>query len=122
MKTIKFISTVLVTIVLCASLLTSISLAQFGGGGFSGTPLWLLDDINLLPIDSTFQIGRENSPIAKGWFTDIDASGVFTLGGTVSGGLDMASSTITNIGNAGTDFTSTGGLTLAGAGPTRLIA
>lgn len=34
---------------------------------------------------------------------------------TMSGGLDMQSNAIVNIGNAGTDFTGTGGLTLAGA-------
>ena len=47
---------------------------------------------------------------------DLTVNNSFILGGTVGvGGIDMANYLITNIGNASTDFTTGGGLNLAGA-------
>ncbi|MCF7910496.1 pyocin knob domain-containing protein [Candidatus Pacearchaeota archaeon] len=45
---------------------------------------------------------------------DVDDDFVLNTGDTMTGALNMNNNLITNIGNAGTDFTSGGGLTLAG--------
>jgi len=47
--------------------------------------------------------------------TEINDSYVLLTGDTMSGNLDLGDNLIENIGNSGTDFTSGGGLTLAGA-------
>ena len=51
---------------------------------------------------------------SQGYLTSVDDVWVNESGDTMSGTLNMNSNTIINIGNSGTDFTSAGGLTLAG--------
>lgn len=52
--------------------------------------LWYGDETSIFPVEATWHIGSSVIRIAKGWFTDLDVSGVFTLGGTVgSGGIDL---------------------------------
>jgi len=82
----------------------------------TNAPFFKRSGVNLITINSSYELGSTTSRIAKVWMTDADISGSFTLGGTVgTGGIDMNGEVITNIGNAGTDFTSAGGLTTAGA-------
>lgn len=76
--------------------------------------LWKLSGDNVLPSYTNWELGSTGTRVAKGWFTDLDISNVFTLSGTAgTGGLNMNGEVIENIGNAGTDFTATGGLNLA---------
>ncbi len=53
------------------------------------------------------------STLATTTITDLTVSDVFHLNGVVQNDIDMNGGLITNIGNAGTDFTSGGGLNLA---------
>lgn len=45
---------------------------------------------NILPVKSVYELGSSSVRWAKVWSTDLDVSGVLTLGGTVgSGGIDL---------------------------------
>ncbi len=99
----------IIALILFSLLFSGVVFAQFAG------PLWYPDDTSLFPIDDAWHIGSSDTRIAKGWFTDVDISGTLDLGGIVgSGGIDMNSNIITNIGNTGTDFVAGGGLNLDG--------
>lgn len=51
---------------------------------------------NVTFLNSLWELGSSSVRVAKGWFTDLDISGVLTLGGTVgSGGLDMNGNCLT---------------------------
>lgn len=88
--------------------------AVIASGGFSGPGVGNLDaltDVTITSPTNNQVLGFNNStgqwinmasPASGGWV------------GTATSSLDMANFLITNIGNAGTDFTSGGGLTLAG--------
>jgi len=74
--------------------------------------------VNNLTIDAT---GSVAAAAVTGTLTDaqvadnITASSYLPLnGGTMAGNIDLATNLLLNIGNAGTDFTAGGGLTLAG--------
>lgn len=46
--------------------------------------------VNIVPIVNTYEFGATGDRWAKGWFTDLDVSGVFTLGGAVGvGGINF---------------------------------
>lgn len=80
----------------------------------TNAPIFKRSGNNWIPLKSNYELGSTSSRIAKVWMTNADISGAFTLSGTVgTGGINMNNELITNIGNAGTDFTSAGGLTLA---------
>ena len=76
------------------------------GGGISNPILWIINGSG----DLTPSIASQSISVY-----DIEVTNAFTLSGTVgTGGIDMNTEIITNIGNAGTDFVaSTGGLILA---------
>lgn len=44
---------------------------------------------NVVPIDSTYESGSSTTRWAKGWFTDLDISGVLTFGGVMGSDLDL---------------------------------
>src|SRR3990167_10227256 len=61
-----------------------------GSGGITPGTFWKISGVNLLPVTNTWQIGSSAVRVAKGWFTDLDVSGTFTLGGVVgTGGMDL---------------------------------
>lgn len=51
--------------------------------------VWRRSGASMLLNPSTLHIGSTGTPIAKGWFTDLDVAGVFTFGGTITGSLDL---------------------------------
>ena len=64
--------------------------------------------VNIVPVETTYELGSTSTRWAKIWATDIDVSGVFTFGGTMAGNLDMNSFDIVNADN----ITGAGGVTL----------
>lgn len=64
--------------------------------------------VNIVPTEATYELGSTTTRWAKGWFTDIDVSGLFTFGGTMAGDLDMNSFDIVNADN----LTGTGGISI----------
>jgi len=73
------------------------STSAFGGGGGFTTNFWKLTGTVLSPADDNYSL----------------SVGDMVVTGSVTGALDMDGDVITNIGDAGTDFNSSGGLTLA---------
>jgi len=112
------------TVILALSVLVFVGIAnaQFGGvGGPFETlyeDLWYLSDSALHPADSSWEVGSSTSRIAKIWMEEADintfTAATATITGFVDGNLDMNENTIFNIGATGTDFTTDGGLNLAG--------
>jgi len=67
-----------------------LALLSPGNDGILQPGILYLDDANVYFTDSNWQLGSNTIRIAKGWFTDLDVSGVFTLGGTVGpGGINL---------------------------------
>lgn len=87
-----------------------------GAGTGSGLDADLLDGItsaNFLRSNTSDSFTSGTLTTNAGTTLDID--GTLAWGGaTISENLDMANNLITNVGNAGTDFTSGGGLTIGG--------
>ena len=73
------------------------STSAFGGGGGFTTNFWKLTGNVLSPASDNYSL----------------SVGDMVVTGNVTGALDMDGDVITNIGDAGTDFNSSGGLTLA---------
>jgi len=75
------------------------------------------DTVNVGDATSSVAIGGATANVAlqdADW--SISGAGAASFGAvSLTGNLDMANNLILNVGNAGTDFTGTGGLTLAGA-------
>jgi hypothetical protein len=95
-------------------LFAGIASAQMGGG--ISYPNFLKPcGGGVCPISTMYdEIGQVGTPWAKGYFTDLNVAGLFTVGGTVVGNIDYNNYLALNIGNAGTDFTAGGGLNIAG--------
>ena len=66
----------------------------------------------LIPTNTGDSIGSSGIRISKIWASDLDTTAI-TISGTVSANVDMNNNIFTNIGAAGTDFMSDGGLLLA---------
>ena len=64
------------------------------------------------PYVATDELGSSANRIAKIWSTAFDTTNL-TVGGVSTGNIDMNNNLILNIGNAGTDFLTGGGLQLA---------
>lgn len=77
-----------------AGLVLAQALSPSGGGGVLTPGIWTLSGTNILPTNSTWHLGSSSARIAKGWFTDLDASAV-TLGGAVSGNMVVSGYTST---------------------------
>lgn len=65
-------------------------------------------------LDSTYNLGENAYRWAAGYFDDLHAETI-TIDGVSAGDINLNNNLILNIGNASTDFTSEGGLNLAGA-------
>lgn len=55
-----------------------------GAGALLAPDLWIFSGTSLLPQTSTWHVGSSAVRIAKGWFTDLDAT-TMTVGGAVTG-------------------------------------
>lgn len=68
--------------------------------------------------NSSDMMGDASNTIANGRFTLLNvgnlSAATMTVSGVSAGNLDMGNNLMLNIGNSGTDFTSGGGLTIAG--------
>ena len=89
----------------------------FGQGQEEGA-IVVYDGTGVVFADTSWTLGHTDSRIAKGWFTAADIGtldvATTTISAVVAGNMNMANNLITNIGNASTDFTTGGGLNLAG--------
>lgn len=97
------------------SIILILFLASVAAGVVYAQPfntLWYQEGSNVFPVEN-WEIGSNANRILKAWLTDLDVSGVLTLGGAAGGNIDMNSNLLLNIGATGTDFTTGGGLTLS---------
>lgn len=94
----KFIKWLLASI--CLLLLTA-NIAYAGINSSIGIQNYttLEGSVNVVPIDTTYESGSNASRWAKGWFTDLDVSGVFTFGGAMGSDLDMNGYNINDVEN-----------------------
>ena len=82
--------------------------AQFGGGFTIPSPWYFEDSDSVNLRDSTWEIGSSATRLLKGWFTDVDISGVLTLGGVVgAGGIDLDGNALIFDADADTQIDST---------------
>ena len=87
----KILSTIYIGILSFIFVFTGFTaFAQFGGG-FSGASPWVFEDSDTVTLrDSTWDLFSSATRLVKLWVTDVDISGVLTLGGVVgSGGIDL---------------------------------
>ena len=104
----------LTAVVLLGLLTTTIAYGAMGSYWKTISDLIPRTDMAVDIGDATHYVG--NLYVSTSTMNSLTVNDFFTLGGTVGvGGIDMANYLITNIGNASTDFTSGGGLNLAGA-------
>ena len=104
----------LTAVVLLGLLTTTVAYGAMGSYWKTISDLIPRTDMAVDIGDATHYVG--NLYVSTSTMNSLTVNDFFTLGGTVGvGGIDMANYLITNIGNASTDFTSGGGLNLAGA-------
>lgn len=101
-------------LILFGIILLSISLVvHFTNADISVPSFFKKSGNNILFQNSSWELGSSESRIAKGWFTNLDTNNI-AIGGTTTGNLDMNNNLILHIGTSTTNFTTGGGLNLAG--------
>jgi len=116
MKNLKLITIIVGILLIVFSMSVSAGMSSPSGGKSPSTPsaFCKVDSDTWALCNTSDTLGDASNPINNINTDDLTINNTFTLGGTVAtGGIDMDGEIITNIGDAGTDFTATGGLTLA---------
>ena len=115
-------SVLITAVVVALSLGIGLANATLSPGGSGLGPLTpsafchISDDVWAF-CDTSDGLGDETNPIASGYFATLEVisleAATATISGVMSGNLDMDGNLILNIGAAGTDFTTGGGLVLS---------
>lgn len=84
MKIIKIIGVLLGSVLLTGTVLAAGINASIGAQQYMTKA-----GVNIVSIVSTYELGSTTRRWAKGWFTDLDVSGIFTFGGVMGSNLDM---------------------------------